>query len=406
MRIAPKIAVLATLLSVQLAFAPLAVAQETRYIYDPLGRLIGVIDQDGRITIYDYDPAGNLLGIRRPETTTPVTITLVNPSIGVVGTQVEILGVGFSALPTANELAFNGVPAVVMAASPNRLVTQVPAGATSGPITLTTPLGSATSPAPFRVPGIMVQPSHTTIAVGRQRRFMAAVAETMDQRVVWSVNGFIGGNATVGTIGIDGTFRAPADVPTPAHVQIQARSVPFPFLFAVADVVITPPDVAIVASPHDLRLVRPGIGEPGGLALNLTVASPHHLTAVRPGIGDPGGLPLNLTVASPWHLGVVRPGTGEMGTLPLNLTVASPPHVTTVRPGTGDAGTLPFNVTVAAPPDVSAVRPGTGDVGLQPNVTIAAPVEIRVLRPGVGDAGGVPHNVTIAQPHHVEVRRP
>jgi YD repeat-containing protein len=72
---------------IQLAMAFSAVAQETRYIYDPAGRLIGVVDQEGRITIYEYDAVGNLLAIRRPEATAAVAITFVNPSIGHRGCQ-------------------------------------------------------------------------------------------------------------------------------------------------------------------------------------------------------------------------------------------------------------------------------------------------------------------------------
>ena len=180
-------------LLVQLLFAVSVFAQQTQYIYDPFGRLIGVIDQDGRITIYDYDPAGNLLGIRRPEATTPVTITLVNPSSGVVGTVVEILGVGFASIPPrtiSRSMACrpSSRPPARIVSSPTSQRARPPVQSRSQPR-----FGSATSRDPFRVPGITVQPSETTVAVGRQRRFTAIVAETMDQRVVWSVNGFPGG---------------------------------------------------------------------------------------------------------------------------------------------------------------------------------------------------------------------
>ena len=38
-----------------------AVTGASRYDYDALGRLIRVIDEQGRVTEYVYDPAGNLL---------------------------------------------------------------------------------------------------------------------------------------------------------------------------------------------------------------------------------------------------------------------------------------------------------------------------------------------------------
>ena len=40
-------------------------AQTVRYIYDELGRLVAVIDQNGDAAIYNYDAVGNLLSIAR-----------------------------------------------------------------------------------------------------------------------------------------------------------------------------------------------------------------------------------------------------------------------------------------------------------------------------------------------------
>ena len=45
----------------------LAISDEIRYTYDQLGRLIGMVAPDGKITLYEYDPVGNLLAIRAPE---------------------------------------------------------------------------------------------------------------------------------------------------------------------------------------------------------------------------------------------------------------------------------------------------------------------------------------------------
>jgi YD repeat-containing protein len=39
-------------------------AGEERYDYDPLGRLIRVVDEQGRVTEYEYDAAGNILAVR------------------------------------------------------------------------------------------------------------------------------------------------------------------------------------------------------------------------------------------------------------------------------------------------------------------------------------------------------
>lgn len=332
-------------------------AQETRYLYDPLGQLVGVVSPDGSVTLYEYDAVGNLLAVRRPEAPGPVAITLVRPGVGTVGTRVEIFGVGFSAVPSENQVAFNAVTAQVLTAEPTHILTEVPAGATSGPIMLSTPLGSAVSPDHFRIPGIAVSPAQAVVVIGKSRQFTATVADSSDKRVTWSVNGVQGGDATVGTVTLDGLYRAPAQEPIPSVVQVRATSVPFPALFADAVVAIMPPPPsAVVAVPSDIRVVRPGTGDPGGLAANVTVATPWSITVVRPGRGDPGGLGLNLTVATPPAVTVVRPGRGDPGGLSSNTTVASPPTVTVVRPGTGDPGGLAPNVTVGQPPDVQVRR--------------------------------------------------
>lgn len=38
-----------------------ASAAQEKFDYDPLGRLVRVVDEQGRVTNYVYDPAGNLL---------------------------------------------------------------------------------------------------------------------------------------------------------------------------------------------------------------------------------------------------------------------------------------------------------------------------------------------------------
>jgi YD repeat-containing protein len=57
-------------------------AGEERYDYDALGRLVRVIDEQGRVTEYAYDPAGNILEVRvsGAGTAQPPAITGYSPS--------------------------------------------------------------------------------------------------------------------------------------------------------------------------------------------------------------------------------------------------------------------------------------------------------------------------------------
>jgi len=71
---------------------------------------------------------------------------------------------------------------------------------------------------------ISTNPAATTVYTGTTQAFAASVTDPTSTAVNWEVNGVAGGNATVGTIGSDGTYTAPASVPTPATVIITAVS--------------------------------------------------------------------------------------------------------------------------------------------------------------------------------------
>ena len=121
-----------------------AQAATVQYVYDELGRLIAVIDPSADVTEYTYDEVGNLLSVSR-QSSAQVSIVSFTPSRGQVGQVVTILGTAFSADVAQNQVRFNGTAAFVTSATPTTLVTSVPLGATTGPISVTTPSGTATS---------------------------------------------------------------------------------------------------------------------------------------------------------------------------------------------------------------------------------------------------------------------
>ncbi len=84
-------------------------------------------------------------------TTGAPTITSVNPNAGSIGWTVVITGTNFNPTPISNTVKFNGLNATVVAASLNSLTVVVPAGATSGTVTVTTSCGTGTSPVVFTV---------------------------------------------------------------------------------------------------------------------------------------------------------------------------------------------------------------------------------------------------------------
>jgi DNA/RNA endonuclease G (NUC1) len=87
---------------------------------------------------------------------TPTVITTFNPTLGATGSSVVISGFNFNASSTVQ---FNGVEAAVTFNNQNQLTATVPAGATTGLITVTGPGGSDTSYEPFTVSAGPVTPS-------------------------------------------------------------------------------------------------------------------------------------------------------------------------------------------------------------------------------------------------------
>jgi len=118
-------------------------------------------------------------------TTTAPTISSFTPSVGGVNTSVTIFGADFSTTAADNTVKFNGTTSVVTSATSTRLVTSVPTGATTGPITVTTAGGTATSSANFTVY------TYTTITVTSS----ITATTTWTAGNVYLINSFITVNA-------------------------------------------------------------------------------------------------------------------------------------------------------------------------------------------------------------------
>jgi YD repeat-containing protein len=255
-------------------FAPPVWPQQPRihYIYDDLGRLVGVVDQDGNAATYTYDAVGNILAIGRhsvADTPGPVAITLVAPSKGKVGTPVSIFGRGFNADAAQDVASFSGAIATVTAATTNTLTTSVPPEALTGPITVTTPLGIATSPEPFRVLGLLtVSPAGAVLVPNGTQQLTVLEGGSPTNDITWAVNGIHGGDATVGTISSGGLYTAPATVPSPPTVTVRATLLDDTTVSASAEVAILLPQPLFIAGP----VVSIGFAVPSFDSVNSLVA--------------------------------------------------------------------------------------------------------------------------------------
>jgi hypothetical protein len=72
---------------------------------------------------------------------------------------------------------------------------------------------------------VSVTPTAANVRAGAGQPFSATVSGTTNQGVAWSVNGVVGGNATVGLINNTGLYTAPSILPNPNTITIGAASV-------------------------------------------------------------------------------------------------------------------------------------------------------------------------------------
>lgn len=133
------------------------------------------------------------------QTFSPPILDSFQPAAGSVGDAVALFG---SRLTSVSSVTFNGTPAVITSTSFARVDVTVPAGATTGPITVTNPAGSATSTQAFLVGERPVLTSATP-SIGR-------VGQSI---------GLLGQHFTGATsVRIGGTGNAPFTVQDDAHI--------------------------------------------------------------------------------------------------------------------------------------------------------------------------------------------
>jgi YD repeat-containing protein len=321
------------------------------YVYDELNRLIAVVDQQGDAATYTYDAVGNILRIDRFDATGlpgGVAISLFTPSAGAVGATVQVFGRGFGATIAQNSVFFTGSPATITAAAPNRLLAIVPAGATTGPVTVTARAGSATSSRVFRVLGdFAVTPETATVPVAGHATFVATEAGARITSVRWAVNGLPGGDPALGTISADGVYIAPPVTPMPAVVTVTATHQDDASLSASATVTVLPRlNLFISARPASIAAVTPPLilDRSIGAAVSVAEASPD---AVMLGVSAPVSVEIEPVVLG------VSPSSVAPGATTLTLTLtgrglSGATSLVFLRDGSVDSTVTAVSLTVDA----------------------------------------------------------
>jgi len=303
--------------------------------------------------------ATDILGMQRtsqPVTVTvsndsPPTITSFTPASGPVGTSVTISGTNFTG---ATAVLFNGASASFTVASATTITATVPAGATSGPISVTTSAGTASSAASFTVinPPTVTSftpasgPVGTSVTINGTNFTGASAVLFNGASASFTVNSATTITATVPT----GSTTGPISVTTADSTASSAGS------FTVGDT--TPPTVTIDQAAGQV---------------DPTNSSPINFTAVfsEPVSGFTGtGVTISGTA------GGIKTATVSGGPSTYNVAVS----------GMSSAGTVIASIPAGVAQD-AAGNPNTASTSTDNSVTFnfVSPVVLENQQPGSGN---------------------
>ena len=199
------------------------------------------------------------------------TITNVSPASGVVGSVVTLSGSSFNPVAVNNQVRFGGIVATVLAVNTTgtSLTTAVPAGALTGPVTVTTPLGTATSPLPFALLNsapVLAPIGNKTLSLGSTLAFTVSGVDPNGQPVTYSAQ-----------------QAAPASPTLPAHMAFNGQTGVFSFT----------PDATQVGTFNLVFVASDGsVSSSETIALTVTGAVPGAPTSLSGRVDDSSGHPV------------------------------------------------------------------------------------------------------------------
>jgi uncharacterized protein (DUF1800 family) len=268
----------------------------------------------------------------------PIVTTVTPGSFSEGMAQIVVNG---SAFVYGAQILWNGTPLPTTYLSGTQLAAVITEN-TPGtyPVTVVNPNpGSASSQRinALVMPGqvvIQLQPSETSVRVNNTITITPTVTGSQDTALTWTVNGIAGGNGQIGTISAQGVYTAPAVVPNPNLVVVQATSVDNPNSVTIVNVqVLNPVPILLNASPSTVNV--------GSSAVVLTGASfINGATVLENGVPIPtqfnSGTQLTATVdpavAGPFDLQVLNPNPGGAASADVVEQVPGTPPTPLVLP--------------------------------------------------------------------------
>ena len=208
---------------------------------------------------------------------------------------------------------------------------------------------------------VSVTPNSVNVRAGSSQQFAASVTGTTSTAVSWSVNNVAGGNSTSGTITSSGNYTAPAALPNPNTITVQATSGADSSASGSSDVTILNPTPVLTAiSPTSVNVGAFSLTVTGsnflngsqvllaGALLATTYVSATQLTATG-----------TAAAAGIFAVSVSNPNPGQSTSASINLQVNSTTQASAcsgmgVGPGASLNGFRPFPASNAWNQDISA----------------------------------------------------
>lgn len=171
---------------------------------------------------------------------------------------------------------------------------------------------------------VSVSPNPANVRAGASLQFSASVTGASNTAVTWSVNNVPGGNSTTGTISSSGMYAAPASLPSPNTLSIQATSSADSSAYGTSNLTLLNPTP--VLSSLNPTSVNPG-------AISLTITGSNFVSGAQVLLG---GSPLATTFLNATQL--TASGTASTAGI-FAVTVTNP------NPGSSTSSSINLQVT-------------------------------------------------------------
>lgn len=266
-----------------------------------------------------------------PKTTTdePVTVALDGATTVTLGTSSQYIATVTGSTNTAvtwsvngvtggntadGTISTNGLYSAPSTAPPTSQVLITATSVADSSISNSLPVALAAAPAPptgggsgGQTPVTLALSGATTVTLGTSSQYVATVTGNSDTNVMWSVDGIVGGDTTVGAISTKGRYTAPKSKPQASKVTITATS--------MADTAVSQSLAVTLASP----VTSPQ----GGTTVTVTLSG---ATSVTLGASSPYTATVtgSTNTSVTWSVDGVNGGDASVGNISAKGSYSAP----------------------------------------------------------------------------------